>query len=75
MQVRYNIHTMQKHKLLEKLEDKRRQLGISKEKFAVKKLDISYSTYHRWLNERFNPNLETIEQIKKVLNENSQGGD
>lgn len=66
---------MQKHELLEKLEAKRERLGVSKEKFAVKELDISYSTYHRWLSRRFNPDLETIEHIKKVLDENTNGGD
>ncbi len=46
------------HPLLERLENKRNELGLSMERFANECLGVRYQTYWRWLNERFNPSLD-----------------
>jgi len=58
-----------RHPLVERLEKKRKELGLSMERFAVEKLKVTFHTYQRWLHKRFNPKLETLERIEKVLNE------
>ena len=69
------VHVMNQHKMLEKLEEKRQDLGLTKEEFAVKKLEVSHTTYYRWLTERFNPTLEIVERIRSVIDETEDGGD
>ena len=63
-----------RHPLLEQLEAKRKELGLSIEKFAVKELGVTFQTYHRWLHRRFNPTLEMIERIEKVIGKNGGSG-
>ena len=53
--------------LLQALEERRAEMGLSQEKFAVKVLGISYSTYQRWLNKRFNPDMATLARLKALL--------
>jgi len=64
-----------KHPLLERLEAKRKELGLSQERFAVERLGITFNTYQRWLHRRFNPTLEMIERIERVLNEDGSKTD
>ena len=63
-----------RHPLLERMEAKRKELGLSIEKFAVKELGVTFQTYHRWLHRRFNPTLEMIERIEKVIGKNGGSG-
>jgi len=51
----------------EALERQRKDLGISREKYAVLVLNISCSTYQRWLGGRFNPDLETLQRLMEIL--------
>jgi len=64
-----------KHPLLDRLEAKRKELGLSQERFAVERLGIAFNTYQRWLYQRFNPTLEMIERIERVIGENSGTAD
>ena len=57
------------HPLLERLEKLRKEKGMSLEKFAVRVLDISFSTYSRWLRGNFNPDLWTVEKLERILEE------
>jgi len=63
------------HPLLEQLEELRKEKGLSLEKFAVQVLDISFSTYNRWLKGTFNPDLFTIEKIERDLKEKASDED
>jgi transcriptional regulator with XRE-family HTH domain len=63
------------HPLLERLEAKRRELGLSQERFAVERLGIAFNTYQRWLYQRFNPTLEMIERIERVISEDGGKAD
>ncbi len=53
--------------LLKALEAWRAKLGLSREKFAVLMLGVSYSTYDRWQRGRFNPSLKTALRLQALL--------
>jgi len=44
-------------------------MGLSQERFAVRVLGLSYTTYQRWLHRKFNPDYETLKRIQQVLDE------
>lgn len=56
-------------RLLAEMEAKRKQLGMSRQKFAVLVLNISSSTYERWLRGPFNPRLRTVTAILAAIGE------
>jgi transcriptional regulator with XRE-family HTH domain len=49
------------------LEARRKAMGISREKFAVQSLNISSSTYARWIAGNFNPNLKMLQWLQARL--------
>jgi transcriptional regulator with XRE-family HTH domain len=51
------------------LEGWRKMIGISMSGFAAKYLGVSPSTYRRWLTERFNPDLRTVDRLEALLEE------
>lgn len=53
--------------LLKALEAWRAKLGLSREKFAVLMLGVSYSTYERWQRGHFNPSLQTALRLQALL--------
>lgn len=58
------------HPLLKRLEDLRERMGLSRERFAVHTLDVSYPTYHRWVKGGFrNIALKTFEQLEELVTE------
>jgi transcriptional regulator with XRE-family HTH domain len=60
--------------LLERLERVRKEKGLSLEKFAVQLLDVSFSTYFRWLKGNFNPDLKTFRKLEAWVDEQERGG-
>lgn len=58
---------MPRETLLKRLEAKRRALHLSQEKFAGQILGISFTTYQRWLHEKFNPDYQTIQRLEALL--------
>lgn len=66
-----------RHELLDQLEAKRDSMGLSMEKFANEVLGMSYQGYWRWLNKRFNPDLETLDKLKAIVQDghSDEGGE
>ena len=50
--------------ILAALEARRKAMGVSRERFAVMSLNISSSTYARWLAGNFNPDRKTLESLQ-----------
>lgn len=50
--------------ILAALEARRKAMGVSRERFAVLSLNISSSTYARWLAGNFNPDRKTLESLQ-----------
>lgn len=53
--------------LLSGLERWRTALGVSREKFAVTTLNVSHSTYERWLRGGFNPRYKDMVRYEALL--------
>jgi len=48
------------------LEEIRGRLGLSQERFALQKLDVSFATYNGWLHGRFEKiSLERLKQLER----------
>lgn len=56
------------HPVLERLEELRVRMGMSREKFANAVIGVSYPTYHRWLKGEFRKiSLERLEQLEQLI--------
>lgn len=62
--------TEELHPVLARLEAIREKLGLSQERFALQKLDVSFTTYNSWLRGRFSKiSLERLEQLQAIADE------
>lgn len=53
--------------IIEKLEKKRKETGLSKNDFAIKELGVSPPTYKNWIRGKVKPNPEILDNIADYL--------
>ncbi|HIC95806.1 TPA: XRE family transcriptional regulator [Candidatus Bipolaricaulota bacterium] len=55
------------HPVLARLEAIRRRLGLSQERFALQRLNVSFATYNGWLHGRFRKiSLERLQELEAL---------